>query len=248
MPSPRQPPAARSRRSRLQSSTVREEGARDPVLPRRAPTARLLARSGIRAIREPIPRFEATAVLRYSGSAVDKPTEEEKFGPNVWLVDEMYRQYIENPKSVGESWREFFEDYRPPPAEPAKPDGVKASETKAPETKAPEPVPQPPEKAGEPAIEGAAPPEGAAPLKGVAAIIAENMERSLGVPTATSVRRIPAKLLEENRRIINRYLAARLGGKVSFTHLIGWAILKGLDARPRMKAVYVEVDGRPHVA
>jgi 2-oxoglutarate decarboxylase len=178
---------------------------------------------------------------------VDKPTEEEKFGPNVWLVDEMYRQYIENPKSVGESWREFFEDYRPPPAEPAKPDGVKAPETKAPETKAPEtkapePVPQPPEKAGEPAVEGAA------PLKGVAAIIAENMERSLGVPTATSVRRIPAKLLEENRRIINRYLAARLGGKVSFTHLIGWAILKGLEARPRMKAVYVDVDGRPHVA
>jgi 2-oxoglutarate dehydrogenase E1 component len=85
------------------------------------------------------------------------------------------------------------------------------------------------------------------PLRGVAARIAENMEASLAVPTATSVRTIPAKLLEENRRIVNRYLADRQGGKVSFTHLIGYAILKALEARPAMKASYAEVDGKPHV-
>ncbi|MDQ4064944.1 MAG: multifunctional oxoglutarate decarboxylase/oxoglutarate dehydrogenase thiamine pyrophosphate-binding subunit/dihydrolipoyllysine-residue succinyltransferase subunit, partial [Actinomycetota bacterium] len=90
-------------------------------------------------------------------------------------------------------------------------------------------------------------PEDASPLRGVAARIAANMEASLGIPTATSVRTIPAKLLEENRRIINRYLAARARGKVSFTHLIGWAVLKGLEAHPAMKASYAEVDGTPHV-
>ena len=73
------------------------------------------------------------------------------------------------------------------------------------------------------------------------------MEVSLGVPTATSVRRMPAKLLEENRRIINRYLASSRGGKVSFTHIIGWAILKGIEARSGMKSAYAEVDGKPHV-
>ena len=74
-------------------------------------------------------------------------------------------------------------------------------------------------------------------LRGSAARTVDNMEASLGVPTATSVRAIPAKLLEENRRIINRYLRAR-GAKVSFTHLIGWAVLKALAApwrKPRMR-------------
>ena len=34
------------------------------------------------------------------------------FGANSWLVEEMYEQYRADPNSVGESWREFFEDYR----------------------------------------------------------------------------------------------------------------------------------------
>src|SRR6266540_2821249 len=34
-------------------------------------------------------------------------------GPNMWLVDEMYRRYRENPEAVDERWREFFEDFRP---------------------------------------------------------------------------------------------------------------------------------------
>jgi len=47
------------------------------------------------------------------------------------------------------------------------------------------------------------------------------MEASLGVPTATSVRVAPAKLLEVNRVIVNNQLFRTTGGKVSFTHLIG---------------------------
>ncbi|HJP65993.1 MAG TPA: multifunctional oxoglutarate decarboxylase/oxoglutarate dehydrogenase thiamine pyrophosphate-binding subunit/dihydrolipoyllysine-residue succinyltransferase subunit, partial [Actinomycetota bacterium] len=58
---------------------------------------------------------------------------------------------------------------------------------------------------------------------------------------------IPAKVLEENRRLVNRFLAGTTGGKVSFTHLIGWAVVAALDAVPAMKKSYAEVDGKPHV-
>ncbi|HEX8098971.1 MAG TPA: 2-oxo acid dehydrogenase subunit E2, partial [Actinomycetota bacterium] len=50
---------------------------------------------------------------------------------------------------------------------------------------------------------------------------------------------------EENRRVINGFLAQR--GKVSFTHLIGYAILRALEAIPVMKSSFAEVDGQPHV-
>ena len=71
------------------------------------------------------------------------------------------------------------------------------------------------------------------------------MEASLHVPTATSVRAVPAKLLEDNRTVINRHLAARRGGKVSFTHLIGYAMVKALVEHPEMNSSYAEVDGKP---
>jgi 2-oxoglutarate decarboxylase len=168
--------------------------------------------------------------------------EAEAFGPNSWLVDEMYQQYLENPASVGEQWRDFFEDYRPvTPAPPRR----EVTEEPVPST----PSPQAPEQgtAAPAAVTPTEAPEGAVPLRGVSARIVENMETSLGVPTATSVRTIPAKLLEENRRIINRYLARKRGGKVSFTHLIGYAVLRALEARPSMKAGYAAVDGKPHL-
>jgi multifunctional 2-oxoglutarate metabolism enzyme len=179
----------------------------------------------------------------------NKETEQqEAFGPNIWLVDEMYRQYQESPQSVSESWREFFEDYRPHRAEPSG-DGAAPTTRKEPAPRAePKPEPRPQEaRAPQQEKEEEPVPEDAAPLRGIAARIAENMEASLEVPTATSVRSIPAKLLEENRRTINRYLAATKGGKVSFTHIIGWAILKALEARPAMKAHFAEVNGKPHV-
>jgi multifunctional 2-oxoglutarate metabolism enzyme len=163
----------------------------------------------------------------------------ESFGPNEWLVDEMYRRYREDPEAVGAAWREFFEDYAPD-REQAGPTPAQAREART--------VREQPAEAEQEHVpeEEAEIPEGASPLRGIAARIAENMERSLGVPTATSVRTIPAKLLEENRRIINRYLAGKRGGKVSFTHLIGWAVVKALEARPAMKTTYVDVSGEPY--
>jgi 2-oxoglutarate dehydrogenase E1 component len=151
------------------------------------------------------------------------------FGPNAWLVDEMYEQYLDDPESVGERWQEFFTDYRGRRA-PDSPsgNGQVVEETLAP-TAATSPVP-PPVPAG-PVPE---------PLRGAAARIAATMDESLSVPTATSFRVVPAKLLEVNRQVINGYLGRTRGGKVSFTHLIGYAIVKALEAVPAMNAAYAE--------
>ncbi|MBA3429959.1 MAG: multifunctional oxoglutarate decarboxylase/oxoglutarate dehydrogenase thiamine pyrophosphate-binding subunit/dihydrolipoyllysine-residue succinyltransferase subunit [Actinobacteria bacterium] len=180
-----------------------------------------------------------------------KQIEREEFGPNEWLVDEMYRRYQENPKAVGESWQEFFADYAPRRA--SRPESTATTRRTEPDAA---PAPRPPAESPEapterPPVSGAPSlteaPEGATPLKGVAARIAENMEASVGVPTATSVRTMPAKLLEENRRVINRSLGGGIINKISFTHVIGWAVLKGLEARPGMKASYADVNGKPHL-
>src|SRR5581483_3298692 len=88
----------------------------------------------------------------------------------------------------------------------------------------------------------------AAALRGAAAVIVKNMEASLTVPTATSARVIPARLLEVNRRVINNYLTRmQRGGKVSFTHLIGWAVVKALGRVPVMNSSYTTTDGKPGV-
>jgi 2-oxoglutarate dehydrogenase E1 component len=82
-------------------------------------------------------------------------------------------------------------------------------------------------------------------LRGASARIVENMEASLGVPTATSVRTVPAKLLEVNRMILNNHLARTGGGKVSFTHLIAYAVLRGLETVPAMNSGFGFASGEP---
>jgi len=84
-------------------------------------------------------------------------------------------------------------------------------------------------------------------LRGAASRVVKNMEVSLSVPTATSVRAIPAKLLVDNRIVINNHLARGRGGKVSFTHLIGFALVEAADEMPAMNVAYAEVDGKPGV-
>ncbi|HLM62715.1 MAG TPA: multifunctional oxoglutarate decarboxylase/oxoglutarate dehydrogenase thiamine pyrophosphate-binding subunit/dihydrolipoyllysine-residue succinyltransferase subunit [Acidimicrobiales bacterium] len=211
-------------------------------------------------------------------------------GPNAWLVDEMYEQYLAEPTSVSESWREFFADYRreidhqPAAAAanrsaPASPPSTAAT---APATTNGSALAAPPGRTAAPGTNGtddapaAAPPAPAAPapsarpaataalatpkaapatdqpgepLRGAAARIVANMEASLGVPTATSFRDVPAKLLEVNRRVINGYLGRTKAGKVSFTHIIGYAIVRAIaDDVPVMSSSYVEgTDGKPRV-
>ncbi|EMY33626.1 alpha-ketoglutarate decarboxylase [Arthrobacter crystallopoietes BAB-32] len=82
-------------------------------------------------------------------------------------------------------------------------------------------------------------------LRGPAKAIATNMDQSLSVPTATTVRAVPAKLLIDNRLVINSNLARARGGKVSFTHLIGYAVVKALGQFPSQNVHYDEVDGKP---
>ncbi|MET0727359.1 MAG: multifunctional oxoglutarate decarboxylase/oxoglutarate dehydrogenase thiamine pyrophosphate-binding subunit/dihydrolipoyllysine-residue succinyltransferase subunit [Acidimicrobiales bacterium] len=179
-------------------------------------------------------------------------------GPNAWLVDEMHEQYLADPSSVSESWRDFFADYE----RDAAPQSVASRPVAAP---APSPTPldgdaaPPAADAPAAATAPAAAPEPAAPataeepkgepIRGAAARIVANMEASLSVPTATSFRVVPAKLLEVNRKVINGYLGRTRGGKVSFTHLIGYAVVRAIaDSVPVMNGAYVEdADGKPRV-
>ena len=85
------------------------------------------------------------------------------------------------------------------------------------------------------------------PLRGAAARTVENMEASLGVPTATSVRIVPAKLLEVNRQILNNQLARTGAGKVSFTHLIAYAVVRALRDFPNLNSSFAAEDGKPAV-
>ncbi len=200
------------------------------------------------------------------------------FGPNAWLVEDMYERFRADPESVSASWQEFFDDYRPTggaeidgngagePADPATSGGVTAvapasarAASVASPSAPPVAVPTSPVDGGVPAAAAATPTVGAGsaapsadgegetptPLRGAAGRIVANMEASLSVPTATSVRTVPAKLLEINRTIVNNQLSRTTGGKVSFTHLIGFAVVKALAEVPAMNAAFVEdVDGK----
>ena len=104
---------------------------------------------------------------------------------------------------------------------------TKAATSPAPETKPTAPAPTEPVEA--------------IPIRGAALKIVENMEASLSVPTATSQRRIPVKLLDENRRLINKHLQENDRGKASYTHLIAWALLRALDEFPQLNDGYDDV-------
>ncbi|MEH1123584.1 multifunctional oxoglutarate decarboxylase/oxoglutarate dehydrogenase thiamine pyrophosphate-binding subunit/dihydrolipoyllysine-residue succinyltransferase subunit [Micromonospora sp. CPCC 206061] len=184
------------------------------------------------------------------------------FGPNEWIVEEMYQKYLADPASVDPAWHDFFADYKPAVEQPASPAAASPQESSAnpttPTKAAPAPAQDAKAKPAAPAkpetkaapkakAEPAKAPSGAktVPLRGVAARIVQNMDASLAVPTATSVRAVPAKLLVDNRIVINNHLARGRGGKVSFTHLIGYALIKALRVHPEMNNSYAEVDGKP---
>ena len=176
------------------------------------------------------------------------------FGANEWLVEEMYERFLADPKSVDAAWHDFFADYRPP-------NGAVQTATPAAEPAAP-PTPQPAPSA--PPAPGSTPPAPTATrpvqptpapalasgdqtvqLRGASARVVANMQTSLTVPTATSVRAVPAKLLADNRVVINNHLRRSRGGKVSFTHVIGYAVLKALADYPEMNNHFAEIDGKP---
>ena len=183
------------------------------------------------------------------------------FGPNDWLVDELYQQFLEDKRQVDPAWWDFFADYNPtdysaikntkvstpiaPKIEPISTQTevqTAAAVQNAPAVSAPVSQPAP----STPAPVNAANPE-AEKLKGPAARVVTNMESSLTIPTATSVRAVPAKLMVDNRIVINNHLSRNRGGKVSFTHIIGYAIVRAIKDMPDMNVSYTTVEDKPAI-
>ena len=272
------------------------------------------------------------------------------FGPNEWLVDEMYEKYQADPSSVDKAWWDFFKDYAPTVKSSAQPAGSMNGATLKPLVDAPNggnppapratlnnsasqsalsnveaaprssaptgafapstsvltpastapvatsPVPAPvttptvfaspapastasssPSISSQPAstpttetqpmtqpVNNQAPTPadpvvkpiptlvtpGASTLetiRGVGARVVQSMEASLTVPTATSVRAVPAKLMIDNRTVINNHLKRGRGGKVSFTHIIGYAMIKAMRAMPEMNAFFAVHEDKPAI-
>ncbi|HEV2063600.1 MAG TPA: 2-oxo acid dehydrogenase subunit E2, partial [Thermoanaerobaculia bacterium] len=138
-----------------------------------------------------------------------------EFGENAEYVGELLARYRIDPGSLDEEWRAFFRGRLGEP-EPAR------SPT------ADKPV------SGERTA-----------LRGAALRVAENMEASLAVPTATSHRQIPIKVLEENRRLANDWRETHEQPKLSFTHFISWAILRALKDSPHLNDAYDASQGGP---
>ncbi|MCW2785350.1 MAG: kgd [Marmoricola sp.] len=193
------------------------------------------------------------------------------FGDNEWLVDEMYEQYQKDPASVDPAWWDFFASYKDgsngaTPVTPAAPAAAPAEATVPAPVATPSQAPTPaavtaptqappatpttapvPKEPAAPAAASASEEPKHTVLRGIGAATAKNMDLSLSVPTATSVRNIPVKLLWDNRIVINNHLKRARGGKVSFTHLIGYAIIKAIRVLPEMNNTFAEIDGKPNM-
>jgi 2-oxoglutarate dehydrogenase E1 component len=160
------------------------------------------------------------------------PQSDPKLGINSWLEEELYAEYLHDRAAVDESWQEIFEDLRS--------DGQKTSVVSAaPKVPASEPAPA----AAAPAPAAMNDGDELIPLRGAAARIAENMAASASIPLATSQRTIPVKVVDENRRIINQHRTLVGKSKVSYTHLIGWAIVKSIKTNPSVNQAFFERDG-----
>ena len=188
---------------------------------------------------------------------------QDDYGANSWLVEEMYEKYKQNPDSVDKAWWPILENYQSTQgavsqstATPSTPVSdvtssipVVAKTTRVEAKPAPIPAQAPitesiavvPESSDEDAQDQVT------ALKGMAKTLATNMDMSIQIPTATSVRALPAKLLIDNRLVINSHLSRTRGGKVSFTHLIGFAIIQALKKFPSQNVYYDIVDEKPVV-
>ena len=180
----------------------------------------------------------------------------ENFGANATYVEGLLARWRSDPALVDESWRSYFDELvgangaslspadgraaTLPQADGsgarAKPDGRRDGAGVAPARAA--------ARAPETATAAEAKSQ-ATPIRGAALKIVENMEASLSVPTATSQRRIPVKLLDENRRIINRHLEENDRRKASYTHLIAYAILRAIEEFPQLNDGFEVIDEQP---
>jgi 2-oxoglutarate dehydrogenase E1 component len=143
-------------------------------------------------------------------------------GVNAWLEEELLQQYHHDRASVDAAWKTIFDH--------DKPNGNGVAKTVTPAA-----VPILRIAATEPVLSGS---EELMPLRGTAARIAENMALSAAIPLATSQRIVPVKVIDENRRLINHHRALLGKSKISYTHLIGWAIVKSVQANPSLNHAF----------
>ena len=183
----------------------------------------------------------------------DNQQSDQEFGANQWLVEEMYSQWLTNPDSVDKEWLPILERFHQvkggavaPAAPVAQAPTTGSIPMVAKTTKLePQPTPIPAQPVTVANVAEEATEDQVNILKGMSKTLAANMDASLSIPTATSVRAIPAKLLIDNRIVINSHLTRTRGGKVSFTHIIGYAIIRALKEFPSQNVYYEEVDGKP---
>ena len=197
----------------------------------------------------------------------------ESFGANATYVEGLLGRYRSNPSLVDEAWRTYFAELLGDGAGAADSNGAAAS-ARWPEATAdsgqatgqPQAEAQPAASAA-PTQEAAQAPTGAQaatapaqapatpaavqargeaqPIRGGALKIVENMETSLTVPTATSNRQVPVKVLEENRALVNQYLKEHKRGKASYTHFVAYALLRALERYPQLNDGFAVVNGQP---
>src|SRR2546421_6525577 len=169
----------------------------------------------------------------------------ENFGANATYVESLLARFRSDPALVDESWRAYFAELFGN-GQPAAPIAEKTAATDGSQSRADGAAAGKTKKSEMPTLASQrAPGIEATPIRGAALKIVENMEASLAVPTATSQRNIPVKLLDENRRIINRHLQDNDRGKASYTHLIAYAALRALDQFPQMNDGFDVLDNQP---
>src|SRR5579872_239763 len=150
-------------------------------------------------------------------------TTEKKLGINSWLEDELYQQYLHDRQTVDESWKKIFDTNGSTQVTTGNGSRTAAAPAAPPHQPAP----------GEELI----------PMRGPALRLAENMAASLTIPTATSQRMVPVKVIDENRRILNEHRSLMHKSKISYTHIIGWAIVRAIETNPTLNHAFAMVDG-----
>jgi 2-oxoglutarate decarboxylase len=163
---------------------------------------------------------------------------------NSWLQEELREQYRHDRTSIDEEWKHLFDangatqtketNGTVKPAAIAAPAPVVSSS----ELQAVPRLPQAPQIAPSASEE-------LQPLRGAAGAIAKNMNASVTIPLATSQRIIPVKVIEENRQMINHHRGLLGKGKISYTHIIGWAVVKAVQANPTLNHAFTESNGEP---
>ena len=164
----------------------------------------------------------------------------EKFGINYGLVFDLLEKYEENPDSISDEWKKYLEELLNGDLGQIRDSKPSTSQAKSYENRSGEQIKK----------EGAVAEKDNRNLElisGVGAKIIENMDTSLSIPTATSHRNISVKLLEENRRLINQHLQRIGERKLSFTHIVAFALVQALKKFPELNNSFIVSEGKPYL-